>query len=70
MDIIHLHTHGHEHGFVRLYVGHCRIAMVSVGGSFCRKRERERFFALCEESFPPSSSFLLLLLVQWKGGVS
>lgn len=41
MDIIHLHTHGHEHGFVRLYVGHCRIAMVSVGGSFCRKRERE-----------------------------
>ena len=38
MNIHHLHTHGHEHGFVRLYVGHCRIAMVSVGGNFCRKR--------------------------------
>jgi hypothetical protein len=67
MDIIHLHTHGREHGFVRLYVGHCRIAMVSVGGNFCR--ERERFFASCEKTFPPSSSFLLFLLVQWKGGV-
>lgn len=57
MNIHHLHTHGHEHGFVRLYVGHCRIAMVLISGNFCRKIERDSLQYVRRVSFLLPCSF-------------
>ena len=65
MNIHHLHTHGHEHGFVRSFVGHCRITMVLIGGNFCRKIERDSLQYVRRVSFFLVPSFPLGTMERW-----